>query len=124
MDRKIQNPRKRRKPGQGGKRNVRPKGVHDKALRPRRYGRPLPENNDAFAEYALRHAYEALDVLVDIMNNSESKAARTSAEKILNRVFGKAPKHIDTTAIKHTEIVYRSLDEIRMEMARRGLPLL
>ncbi len=108
--------------GRGGKRNGagRPKGAHDKAPRPPRTGRSLPESKCAFDEYALRHAYEALDVLVDIMNNSESDAARMSAAKrILKRVFGKAPKHIDT-AIKHTDIVYRTVDEIRQELARRG----
>jgi len=59
------------------------------------------------------------------MNNSESDAARVSAaEKVLERAVGKAPPHIDATAIKHTEIVYRSVEEIREELRRRGLPSL
>jgi hypothetical protein len=59
------------------------------------------------------------------MNNSESDAARVSAAgKILDRALGKVPEHIDITAIKHTEIVYCSVEEIRAELQRRGLPRL
>lgn len=124
LDAKIQKPRKHRKQGRSGKRSERPKGTHDKAPRPPRAGRALPENRNAIAEYARRHAYEALNVLVDIMNNSESAAMRVSAaNRILKRLSGKVPKQIDTSAIKHTEIVYRTVDEIKREIARRGLPV-
>jgi hypothetical protein len=104
----------------------RPKGAYGKASRASRTGRAPPENTYDFAKYALQHACKALDVLVDIMDNSESDAARVSAaEKVLNRALGKAPDHVDVSAIKHTEIVYRSVEEIRAELRRRGLsPLL
>jgi hypothetical protein len=101
----------------------RPKGTYGKAPRAPRTGRAPPKNAYDFAEYVLQHSFEALDVLVDVMNNSESDAARVSAaEKILERSVGKAPEHIDATAIKHTEIVYRSVKEIGEELRRRGLP--
>jgi hypothetical protein len=79
--------------------------------------------SNAFAEYALQRANEALDVLVHIMNNSGSDAVRMSAaKKIVRRAFGKTAGHFDVTAIKHTDIVYRTVEEIRAEMRRRGLP--
>jgi hypothetical protein len=33
--------------------------------------------------------------------------------------WGKAPAHIDTSAVRHTEIVYRSAQEIRQELINR-----
>jgi hypothetical protein len=45
-----------------------------------------------------------------------------AADKILNRALGKAPAQIDITALRHTEIVYRSAEEIRAALLRRGLP--
>jgi hypothetical protein len=36
--------------------------------------------------------------------------------------MGKAPQHIDTSAVRHTEIVYRSAEEIRQELLARGVP--
>jgi hypothetical protein len=35
---------------------------------------------------------------------------------------GKAPTHIDVTALRHTEIVYHSAKEIRQALADRGVP--
>ena len=76
-----------------------------------------------FAEYALKHAYEAIDTLVDIMRNGESEVARASAaDKILDRALGKAPQHIDDTALRHTEIVYRSAEELRKALIAEGVP--
>jgi hypothetical protein len=73
-----------------------------------------------FAEYALRFAYEALDTLVAIMREGDSDAARASAaDKILDRALG---KHLDITAMRHTEIVYHTAEEIRQELADRGVP--
>ena len=111
----------------GSKKNGagRPKGAYGKAPCAPRTGRASPETACDLAEHALQHEFQALDVLVDIMNNSESDAARVSAaKKILDRAVGKAPEHIDATAIKHTEIVYRSVEEIGEELRRLGLPLL
>jgi hypothetical protein len=40
---------------------------------------------------------------------------------ILNRVVGKAPP-VDVTELRHTEIVYRSAEEIRKALIERGVP--
>ena len=82
-----------------------------------------PAQKWAFAEKALRHAERMLEVLVEIAEHGESEAARVSAaDKILDRALGKAPQHIDITASRHTEIVYRSAQEIREALAARGVP--
>ena len=39
-----------------------------------------------------------------------------------DRAFGKAPQHIDITALRHTEIVYHSAEEIRQELIAEGVP--
>ena len=76
-----------------------------------------------FAEYAVQHAYEALNGMIDLMRNAENEAVRLNAmDKILDRALGKAPLHIDVTALRHTEIVYKSADEIRAALLGRGLP--
>jgi len=76
-----------------------------------------------FAEYALKYAYEAIDTLVHIMRNGESEVARASAaDKILDRALGKARQHIDDTAMRHTEIVYRSAAELRKALIDEGVP--
>ena len=36
--------------------------------------------------------------------------------------MGKAPAHVDITAIRHTEIVYRSAEEIRAALIAKGAP--
>jgi hypothetical protein len=86
--------------------------------------RPLNLQRWQFAEYAVQHAYEALNVLIEIMRDDKAPAsARASAaDKILDRALGKAPLHIDVGALRHTEIVYRSADEIRAALLGRGLP--
>jgi hypothetical protein len=77
----------------------------------------------AYAEKALRHAERAIEVLVDVMEHGESDTARLSAaDKILDRALGKAPSHVDVSALRHTEIVYRSAEEIRKELIERGAP--
>jgi hypothetical protein len=82
-----------------------------------------PMQKFEFAEYALRNAYEAIDTLVAIMRKGDTDAARVSAaDKILDRALGKAPMHVDITAIRHTEIVYHTAAEIRQALADRGVP--
>ena len=51
-----------------------------------------------------------LDVLVEVAEDVEAPAAArvSAAAKILDRALGKAPDHVDVTAVHHTEIVYRS----------------
>jgi hypothetical protein len=77
----------------------------------------------SLAERALEYAEEALLGMVKLMRSAESEAVRLAAQdKILDRVFGKAPQHIDVPALRHTEIVYRSAEEIRQELLARGVP--
>ena len=72
-----------------------------------------------FAEKALRHAEDMLDVLVHIAKYGESESARvTAADKVLDRAMGKAPQHIDVTALRHTDIVYQSAEELRQELRK------
>jgi hypothetical protein len=57
------------------------------------------------------------------MRRGDSDAARVSAaDKILDRALGKAPQHVDVTALRHTEIVYHTAAEIRQALADRGVP--
>jgi hypothetical protein len=78
-----------------------------------------PMQKYAFAEYALRYAYEALDTLVAIMREGDSDAARASA--VLDRALGKAPLHVDITAMRHTEIVYHTAaGATRLRAVERG----
>ncbi len=111
--------------GRGGKREGagRPKTAVD--LRPReRYAeKPSATQKNEFAAHAMSYAYEVLDHLLDIVRHSDNDSARVSAGcKILDRAMGKAPLHIDFTALHHTEIVYRSVDEIRKALIERGVP--
>jgi hypothetical protein len=77
----------------------------------------------SLAERALEYAEEALLGMVKLMRSAESEAVRLAAQdQILDRVFGKAPQHIDVPALRHTEIVYRSAEEIRQELLARGVP--
>jgi hypothetical protein len=111
--------------GSGGKRKGagRPKGAVDAQPRYRiAKSRSLPKWE--FAKHAQQYAYRALDRLVAVAENVEApEAARVSAaDKILDRALGKAPEHGDVTALRHTEIVYRSAAEIRQELINRGVP--
>ena len=73
-----------------------------------------------FAKHALQYAYKALDVLVEIAEDVEAPAAArvSAAGKILDRALGKAPEHVDVTALHHTDIVYRSAEELRQELRK------
>jgi len=111
-------------PGSGGAREGagRPPGVGDTTLSAARI--LSPGQKWAFAEKALQHAEDALNTMVAIMHDPEAPASARvmAADKILNRALGKAPAQIDMTALRHTEIVYRSPEEIRAALLRRGLP--
>jgi hypothetical protein len=99
----------------------RPSGASDATLSAARL--ISPAQKWAFAEKALQHAERAIEVLVEIMERGESETARVSAAgKILDRALGKAPQHVDVTALRHTEIVYHSAAEIRQALAERGVP--
>jgi hypothetical protein len=73
-----------------------------------------------YAERVLQYADEMLDILVVIARDGKTDAVRAAAaDKVIDRAMGKAPAHIDTTAVRHTEIVYRSAQEIRQELINR-----
>ena len=72
-----------------------------------------------FAKYALQYAEEMLNRMVDLARNAESEAVRlAAADKILDRALGKAPAHIDVTALHHTDIVYQSAEELRQKFRK------
>ena len=71
------------------------------------------------AELALRHAEQMLAIMVDIAVNGTSEAVRlAAADKVIDRAMGKAPAHIDITAMRHTDIVYQSAEELRAEFRK------
>jgi len=105
--------------GSGGKRQGagRPKGAPDAILAPAHVV-PTAQKWE-FAEYALQHAKSAIDTLAHLMDHAESETARImAADKILDRSLGKAPQHIDITALRHTDIVYQSERELRAEIRK------
>jgi hypothetical protein len=111
--------------GSGGKRKGagRPKGAVD--ARPRfRIAKSLSSRKWEFAKKVQPYVDEALDRLAAIMRDVEApEAVRLSAaRKILDCALGKAPDHGDVSALHHTEIVYRSAEEIKQELINRGVP--
>jgi hypothetical protein len=117
--------------GAGAPAGVNTGGVREGAGRPPGIGEQLsaarilsPGQKWAFAEKALQHAEDALDTMVAIMHDPEAPAAAriSAADKILDRALGRAPAHVDITALRHTEIVYRSTEEIRKALIERGAP--
>ena len=78
-----------------------------------------PGQKWGFAELALRHAEAMLAIMVDIAVNGQSEAVRlAAADKVIDRAMGKAPAHIDITAMRHTDIVYQSAEELRAEFRK------
>jgi transposase-like protein len=111
------------RPGNGGAREGagRPAGSVEKVMRPSKLS--LAERKWDYAEKAFDYAEEALDVLAELMRSSEVDSVKLGAvREILNRALGKAPQHIDITALRHTEIVYRSAAQIRQSLLDRGVP--
>ena len=73
----------------------------------------------AYAEKALQYAEEAIEGLVKLMRGAGAENVRLGAMKeILDRSLGKAPAHIDITALRHTDIVYQSAEELRAELRK------
>ena len=73
-----------------------------------------------FAEKALSHAERTLNILAIIAEDvKESGGVRVmAADKVIDRAMGKAPQHFDISAKRHTDIVYRSAEELRAEIRR------
>jgi len=88
-----------RPPGTGGTPGAgRPPGATDVTLSPARL--LTPGQKWKFAEKAVQYADQMLQVLVDIALNGESETARIlAADKVIDRAMGKAPQHIDVTAL-------------------------
>jgi hypothetical protein len=79
----------------------------------------------ALALAASQYTLEALEMMVKLMRKSKMDTVRLAAANcILDRAVGRAPMQIDVGALRHDEIVYRSAEEIRAELQRRGVPLL
>jgi hypothetical protein len=77
----------------------------------------------ALALAASEYTMEALSVMVHLMRRSKEDSVRLmAASRIIDRAVGKAPLHIDVTALRHDQIVYQSAVEIRRELERRGVP--
>ena len=107
--------------GSGGKRKGagRPKGAVD--AQPRfRIAKSLSVPRWEFAKKAQQYADRMLAVLVEVAADVEAPAAArvSAAAKILDRALGKAPEHVDVTALHHTDIVYRSAEELRQELRK------
>jgi hypothetical protein len=67
----------------------------------------------------MQYAREALEGLVTLMRSAESETVKHAAmNSILDRAMGKAPQHIDVTALRHTDIVYQSAAELHQEFRR------
>ena len=109
-------------PGSGGVREGagRPPGTPDSTLAPARI---IPTAEKwGFAEKALRHAEDMLDVLVHIAKYGESETARVSAaDKVIDRAMGKAPQHFDVTAKRHADR-YNKIGKLKSELAQRTIP--
>ena len=107
------------RPKDSGKGNDvgRKEGAVDKQLNPARI--LTPGQKWAFAELALTHAEDMLNIMVDLAHNADNEAVRlAAADKVVDRAMGKAPAHIDITAMRHTDIVYQSAEELRAEFRK------
>ncbi len=111
--------------GSGGKRKGagRPKGAVD--AQPRyRIAKSLAVPKWEIAKKAQQYVDEMLDGMAEIARDVKApEAVRLSAaSKILDRALGTAPQQGDVSALRHTEIVYRSAAEIRQELINEGVP--
>ena len=85
-------------------------------------GRPSNSARNADARRALalaaaEYTMEALSVMVKLMRTARQEGVRLmAADGILDRAVGKAPLHIDISALRHDKIVYQSAVEIRREL--------
>ena len=111
--------------GSGGKRKGagRPKGAVD--AQPRfRIAKSLSVQKWEFAKYAQQYADLKCSPFWSrsrrMLKRREQHVSRLQA-KVLDRALGKA-KHIDVSALRHTEIVHRSAAEIRQELINEGVP--
>ena len=96
----------------GGGHDGRQPGAVDKQLNPARII-PMADKWN-FAETALSHAERMLEILVNLAETAQSEGVRmTAADKVIDRAIGKAPQHFDISAKRHTDIVYRSAEELR-----------
>ena len=81
------------------------------------------QDRKALALAASEYTMEALETMVKLMRGAKQESVKLqAADRILDRAIGKAPMQIDITALRHDQIVYRSAEEIRAELVRRGVP--
>ena len=102
----------------GGGHAGRQPGAIDKQLNPARI-LPMSVKWD-FAEQALSHAERMLNILVNLAEDITQPGGvrMMAADKVIDRAMGRAPQHIDISAKRHTDIVYRSAEELRAEIRR------
>ena len=81
------------------------------------------QDRRALALAASEYTIEALEVMVKLMRKAKTESVRLmAADRIIDRAVGKAPMNIDVSALRHDEIVYESVQQIREELERRGVP--
>ena len=101
----------------GGGHDGRQPGAVDKQLNPARVI-PMADKWN-FAEHALNNAEDMLNILINLAKTAQSEGVRMmAADKVIDRAMGKAPQHLDISAKRHTDIVYRSAEELRTEIRR------
>ena len=101
----------------GGGHDGRQPGALDKQLNPARIV-PMADKWN-FAEHALNNAEDMLNILINLAKTAQSEGVRMmAADKVIDRAMGKAPQHLDISAKRHTDIVYRSAEELRAEIRR------
>ena len=101
----------------GGGHDGRQPGAPDKQLNPARVV-PMADKWN-FAEHALNNAEDMLNILINLAKTAQSEGVRMmAADKVIDRAMGKAPQHLDISAKRHTDIVYRSAEELRAEIRR------
>ncbi len=93
-------------------------------------GRPFGSLNRLtrpIKELSSQYGPEALDILVDIMQNGESEQARIAAAKeLLDRGYGKPRQNLEVSQEDKVEIVVLDLDGAQLrqyrEWQRLGMP--
>ena len=82
----------------GGGHDGRQPGAVDKQLNPARVI-PMADKWN-FAEHALNNAEDMLNILIKLAKTAQSEGVRMmAADKVIDRAMGKAPQHIDVTAL-------------------------
>jgi hypothetical protein len=94
------------------------------AGRPKGRSNKRPKGSVRLAVMTEPHSAEAVDVLVNIMRNGKSEAARIAAScAILDRCYGRPPAQVDVNRRSEVEVTVRSIAELRAAALADGIPL-